>query len=197
MKNRLERPRLDLIITVIVGIWMVQACGLIRWGSRNPEKWTDASSIGGVSLFLHLHLVPDVSCIGYSPHKYPLSNHLLSKHHHHHPQHEDTHSCSSNTPDLTTPDPKTTPPIQMRTTAVLTNMASTCSLTALGPLPKGDRMLLSLSLPSKCPSSWQVPGSTVPSFPSAAQMYLGSLSRRFSYWMGQPHNLVYGMRVCV
>ena len=85
MKNRLERPRLDLIITVIVGILMVQACGLTRWGSRNPEKWTDASSIGGVSLFLHLHLVPDVSCIGYSSHKYPLSNHSLSNHHHHHP----------------------------------------------------------------------------------------------------------------
>ena len=47
-----------------------------------------------------------------------------------------------------------------------------------------------LSLPPKGPFSPEVPGSPGRLFPSAVQMYLESLGRSFSYWMGQLSNLL-------
>ena len=54
-----------------------------------------ASYICGVSLFLHFHLVLDISSIGYSPYNHSHNNHPLPNRHYHHCW-DDAHSCVSN-----------------------------------------------------------------------------------------------------
>ena len=128
---------------------MVQTCGPDEATQRNTKKWTDASYICGVSFFLCLHLVPDISSIGYSPHKYMLNNHLPPNHHHHHHRHHLWHEDTQPTAVLpstvmTTSDLTSTPPLQMRTTVDLRTMSFMCSLTTLSSLPEEDTILLTL-----------------------------------------------------
>ena len=114
------------------------------WGNRNTKKWTDASYIWGVSFFLCLHLVPDISSIGYSPHKYMLNNHLTPNHHHH-LWHEDTRPTAVlPSTVVTTSDLTSTPPLQMRTPVELRPMPFMRSLTILSSLPEEDTILLTL-----------------------------------------------------
>ena len=128
---------------------MVQTCGPDEATQRNTKKWTDASYICGVSFFLCLHLVPDISSIGYSPHKYMLNNHLPPNHHHHHHHnhlwHEDTQPTAVlPSTVMTTSDLTSTPPLQMRTPVDLRTMSFMCSLTTLSSLPEEDTILLTL-----------------------------------------------------
>ena len=128
---------------------MVQTCGPDEATQRNTKKWTDASYICGVSFFLCLHLVPDISSIGYSPHKYMLNNHLPPNHHHHHHRHHLWHEDTQPTAVLpstvmTTSDLTSTPPLQMRTPVDLRTMSFMCSLTTLSSLPEEDTILLTL-----------------------------------------------------
>ena len=123
---------------------MVQTCGPDEATQRNTKKWTDASYIWGVSFFLCLHLVPDISSIGYSPHKYMLNNHLTPNHHHH-LWHEDTRPTAVlPSTVVTTSDLTSTPPLQMRTPVDLRTMSFMCSLTTLSSLPEEDTILLTL-----------------------------------------------------
>ena len=123
---------------------MVQTCGPDEATQRNTKKWTDASYICGVSFFLCLHLVPDISSIGYSPHKYMLNNHLTPNHHHH-LWHEDTRPTAVlPSTVVTTSDLTSTPPLQMRTPVDLRTMSFMCSLTTLSSLPEEDTILLTL-----------------------------------------------------
>ena len=123
---------------------MVQTCGPDEATQRNTKKWTDASYICGVSFFLCLHLVPDISSIGYSPHKYMLNNHLTPNHHHH-LWHEDTRPTAVlPSTVVTTSDLTSTPPLQMITPVELRTMPFMRSLTILSSLPEEDTILLTL-----------------------------------------------------
>ena len=123
---------------------MVQTCGPDEATQRNTKKWTDASYIWGVSFFLCLHLVPDISSIGYNPHIYMLNNHLTPNHHHH-LWHEDTRPTAVlPSTVVTTSDLTSTPPLQMRTPVDLRTMSFMCSLTTLSSLPEEDTILLTL-----------------------------------------------------
>ena len=82
---------------------------------------------------------------------------------------------------VTTSDLTSTPPLQMGTTAVLTATASMCPLTTLSLLPEEDATLLTLEPSTEGPILTAGTGLTWPFFPSAAQVYLGSLGRGFSY----------------
>ena len=132
-----------------MGILMVQTCGPDEATQRNTKKWTDASYICGVSFFLCLHLVPDISSIGYSPHIDMLNNHLPPNHHHHHHHHHLLHEDNRPTAVLpstvvTTSDLTSTPPLQMRTPVELRTMPFMRSLTTLSSLPEEDTILLTL-----------------------------------------------------
>lgn len=92
VKNGSERSSIEARNPIFVGTRMVPASGLGE-GSRNAEKWMDPRYICTVSLFLHLHLIPDISSIGYSPNNHAVSNNPSSNHHH---CCDDNHSGASN-----------------------------------------------------------------------------------------------------
>lgn len=142
MKNRLERPGLELRHPVFMGILVVQARGPAEAAERQRNGRMPATSVvflsSSVSTWHQTYLLLGTG---------PTTTRSTTTHR---PTTATTAAVTTTTAVLPTttvvptPDLPGTPPLQMRTAAALTTTAATCPLTTRESLREEDTILLTL-----------------------------------------------------